>query len=175
MEEKKIVKASGGRKKEKKTNEVPIDAQEKLSDIMTDKPKEIRVGKKTYLINALRMGTQWLIAEEAVNIVKAESANMGDVLKQFAINIPSVVKCLVLAILNDKNAIFDDMRTRQYTKKFHALYDDIMWESNRNEWMNTLLEVMNMIDVEVFFYTTDAIQIVREMTLKKKMTKAEVK
>ena len=100
---------------------------------------------------------------------------MGDVLKQFAINIPSVVKCLVLAILNDKNAIFDDMRTRQYTKKFNALYDDLMWESDRNEWMNTLLEVMNMIDVEVFFYTTDAIQIVREMTLKKKMTKAEVR
>lgn len=175
MKERKIITAISDKKEiKKKVLETPIDAQEKLSAVMTDKPKEIKVGNKTCYINALRMGTQWLISEEAVKIVKVENANMGDILAQFKVNIPSVIHCITLAILNDKDKIFKNQRRREYTDEYYSMYEDIMWKSDRAEWMNILFEVMNMIDVEVFFYTTDAIQMIREMTLKRKMMRNEV-
>lgn len=178
MGEKKIIKAESKVKDrlaaiKRKDSETPIGAQERLSEIMNDEPRTIKVGKKDYKMYALRMGTQWLIAEEAVKIVKAENAAIGDVLKQFSVNIPSVVRCITLAILNDKDKIFKDERTREYTDEYQAMYDTIMWESDSSEWMGILLEVLNMVNVEVFFYTTDAVQMIREMTLKKKMTKKE--
>lgn len=178
--EKEIKKAVNKRKSNKfvnptKVKEVPIEAQERLVEIANDGNRAIRLMGKEYHITALRPAVQWLIAEEAVKILKVENANMGDVLKQFAHNQPAVIKCIALAISNDKDKIFSDYRNKIYSKEFLKLLEDIEWESDSKEWMGILANVLALIDIEVFFYTTEVIGIVRRTMTQKKMTMEEAK
>lgn len=181
MEEKKIIKVQGSGAKEKRIKklqeqkEVPLDAQQRLTEIANDTPRAITVGGKKYAITALKWGTQWLIAEEAIKIKKAETASTIDVIQQFAVNIPSTIKVLTLAILNDKDKIFKDKRINEYSDEYYALYDTIEWESDGNEWIKIIAEVLSMINIEVFFYTTETVQTIRQMMTQKKMTMDEVK
>lgn len=181
MANKKIIKVNGsGSKKRiaeqyKKNAEVDLDAQERLAEIANDTPKKVKIGDKEYSITALKWGTQWLIAEEAVKIRKAETSNTMDVLQQFAINIPSTIKIIALIILNDKDKIFKDSRKKEYSDEYYALYDTIEWESKSDDWIKLVAEAIAMINIEVFFYTTDAIQTIRQVMTQRKTTMAEAK
>ena len=63
-------------------------AMERLAQIMNDSPTIVKLQGTEWEIRALKPGTQWMIAEEACKIVKGENLSMGDVIKEFAINIP---------------------------------------------------------------------------------------
>jgi len=172
---KKAINTNPMANKKTMVSEAPIMAQERLSNIINNTPVTITIAGVEHPVNALKMGVQWLIAEEAVKIVKVENANMGDVLKHFAVNIPSVVHVLTMSVINDKDGIFLDFKKRIYSDEYNALYDTIMWESDSSTWMTSIVEIMNLIDVEVFFYITDAIQIVRGTVLTKKIKMEEAK
>lgn len=137
-----------------------IEAQERLAEILTDSTREITLGSKAYKIRALRPGTQWLIAQESCKIAKNEEGNFTDLITKFASNIPSVVRCITLAILNDKQKIESD--------EYQAMYDTIMWETQQHEWIGVLVEVLQMLDMQFFFRCTEAIEMIRAMTLTKK-------
>lgn len=137
-----------------------IDAQMRLAEILTDSARDISLGGKTYKIRALRPGTQWLIAQESCKIAKSEQGNFTDLITKFASNIPSVVRCITLAILNDKDKIEGD--------EYQALYDTIMWETKQTEWIGVLSEVLQMLDLRFFFHCTETIEMIRTMTLTKK-------
>lgn len=138
----------------------PLDAQLRLAEILNDTSRKITLGGKDYEIRALRPGTQWLIAEESCKIAKSEEHNFSDLIKHFATNIPAVVRCLCLAILNDKDKI--------YGEDYQKLYDTIMWETNSAEWIRLLVDVLQMLDIDFFFVCTSAIDDVRKRTLLKK-------
>lgn len=144
--------------KENKINE--LEAQMRLAEILTDSARDIALGGKTYHIKALRPGTQWLIAQESCKIAKNEEGNFTDLITKFASNIPSVVRCITLAILNDKTKIESD--------EYQAMYDTIMWETKQNEWIGVLAEVLQMLDLRFFFHCTETIEMIRSMTLTKK-------
>lgn len=143
---------------EKQVND--IDAQLRLAEIMNDTPREITLGGRTFSIKALRPGTQYLIAQEAAKIAKA-SESFSDLVRQFAENIPSIIRCLTLAILNDKKKIYD-------AKQYKSLSDFIEWETNPNQWLSVLVEVMQMLDMNAFFLLTSQVDLFREITLTKK-------
>lgn len=138
----------------------PLDAQMRLAEILTDSARDISLGGKTYHVKALRPGTQWLIAQESCKIAKSEQGDFTDLITKFASNIPSVVRCITLAILNDKDKIEGD--------EYQALYDTIMWETKQTEWIGVLSEVLQMLDLRFFFHCTETIAMIREMTLTKK-------
>lgn len=150
---------------------ISIEAMERLAHVMNDTPTLMKLADTEFAITALKPGTQWLIAEEACNIAKVEDVNFADVIKQFAVNIPSVVHVLTLAILNDKDKIFSDYKSRTYSEEYKAVYDTIMWESNPNDWIALLVEVINMLSMDYFFQITNAVEMIRETALgrKKKM------
>lgn len=158
--------------RKKEVKEASLSAMEKLAKVMNDSPTIVKMGKTDWPIKALRPGTQWLIAEESCKILKAEKGNMNDVIRQFAINIPSVVKVITLAILNDKNRIFKDYRNKQFSDEYQSVYDTIMWETNPDNWISLLVEIINMLSLDYFFQSTNAIAAVREMALGRK-TKME--
>lgn len=137
-----------------------IEAQARLAEILTDSTREITLGGKVYKIRALRPGTQWLIAQESCKIAKNEEGNFTDLITKFASNIPSVVRCITLAILNDKQKIESD--------EYQAMYDTIMWETQQHEWIGVLVEVLQMLDIQFFFRCTETIEMIRAMTLTKK-------
>lgn len=141
-----------------------LDAQMRLAEILTDSDRDISLGGKTYKIRALRPGTQWLIAQESCKIAKNEEGNFTDLITKFASNIPAVVRCITLAILNDKKKIESD--------EYQALYDTIMWETKQREWIDVLVEVLQMLDLRFFFRCTETIEMIRSMTLTKKVHEA---
>lgn len=148
---------------------------ERLAKVMNDSPTIAKMGKTEFKITALKPGTQWLIAEESCKILKAEKGNMNDVIRQFSMNIPSVVKVITLAILNDKDRIFEDWRKKEFSDEFHSMYETIMWETNQEGWLSLLVEIMNMLSMEYFFQSTNAIAMIREMALGRKTKMEEQK
>ena len=152
-----------------------MDAMSRLAQVMNDSPTVVKMANTEWAIKALRPATQWLIAEESLKIQKSEEGNFTDVIKQFAQNIPSVVKVLTLAILNDKKRIYGDNTDGTFSEEYRAVYDTIMWETDSQSWIGLLVEVMNMLSLDYFFASTNAIAMIREMALGKKMTMEEQK
>ena len=155
--------------------DISVDAMQRLAEIMNDTPTVMKMGKTEFAITALKPGTQWLIAEESCKIMKAEQGNFKDVIKQFAVNIPSVVHVITLAILNDKNRIFEDYKSRKYSEEYQSVYDTIMWETSPDNWLSLLVEIMNMLSMDYFFQSTNAVAMIREAALGRKMKMEELK
>lgn len=157
------------------TKEISLDAMERLAKVMNDSPTIAKLGKTEFALTALKPGTQWLIAEESCKIMKAEQGNFKDVIKQFSINIPSVVKVITLAILNDKDRIFKNYKEKEYSDEYQIVYETILWETNQEGWLSLLVEIMNMLSMDYFFQSTNAIAMIREAALGRKMKMEEQK
>lgn len=173
-----VIKAENKKRKEKKeeTNkikEVSIEAQERLIEILNDSPHLVSLNGTEYEVRALRMGTQYLIAQEVIKINKAESATYGDIVNQFAVNMPAVVKVITLCLLNDKNRIYKDgCEYKGFSDEYNALYETIMWEGNINEYGELLLECLQMLDVSAFMMALDILSLFRaKVTMKREQTK----
>lgn len=162
-------------KKKEEIKELPLSAMEKLAKVMNDTPTVVKMSKTEFPITALKPGTQWLIAEESCKILKAEKGNFADVIKQFSVNIPSVVRVITLAILNDKDRIFSNYKNREYSEEYTSIYETIMWETKQENWIGLVVEIINMLSMDYFFQVTNAIAIIREMALGRKMTMEEQK
>lgn len=152
-------------KKKKEIKEVSLEAMERLAQIMNDSPTVAKMGKTEFPITALKPAVQWMIAEESCKINKAEKENMIDVIRQYAVNIPSVVKVLTLAILNDRDRIYSDYKKKVFSEEYEAVYDTIMWNTEQKYWIGLLVEIMNMLSMDYFFESTNAIAMIREMAL----------
>lgn len=147
-------------KQTKTTKDVSIDAQSRLVEILNDSPHLVALNGTEYEVRALRMGTQYLIAQEVIKINKVENANFGDIVKQFSINIPSVVKVIVLCLLNDKKRIYQDgLEYKGFSEEYNALYETIMWEGNISTYGMLLLECLQMLDVSVFMEVLDILSV----------------
>lgn len=142
---------------------------------MNDSPRLKSFDGTQWEIKALKPGTQWMIAQEAISIDKAESSNYGDVVKQFAVNIPSVVKVITLALLNDRRKIFANGQDGEYSSEYHSMYETLMWDTKQSSWLSLLLEILSMLDIECFFSTTSSITILRQKLLERKTTMEEQK
>lgn len=163
------------KKKEEQIAEVSIEAQERLVEILTDSPRLINLAGTEWEIRALRMGTQYLIAREVIKINKANSATFGDIITQFATNIPAVIDVLTLALLNDRHKIFKDgVEGGAYSELFKATRDTLMWECNVSEFGNLLFEVLQMVQIDFFQSSLTVINLLREqITMRKNQTLAQ--
>lgn len=159
----------------KDKKKISVDAMERLAKVMNDTPTIVKMSNTEFAITALKPGTQWLIAEESCKIMKAEQGNFKDVIKQFAVNIPSVVHVITLAILNDKNRIFEDYKSRKYSEEYQSVYETIMWDTSPDNWLSLLVEIMNMLSMDYFFQSTNAVAMIREAALGRKMKMEELK
>lgn len=167
--------ARGKKKTEEANLEASLEAQERLVEILNDSPRLASLNGTEYEIRALRMGTQYLIAQEVIKINKAESATYGDIVKQFSVNIPSVVKVITLCILNDKKRIYKDgLEHNGFSDEYQAIYDTIMWEGNISEYGNILLECLQMLDISTFMTALDILSVFKaSVTKKREMTKGQ--
>lgn len=146
---------------------VSDDSMERLAKIMNDSPTVLKLKGTEWEIRGLKPAVQWMIAEEACKIVKGEKQAMGDVIREFANNLPSVAKVITLALLNDKWRIEDK-------GWFQKVYDELMWgDYEIRDWAVLLAEILKMIDMDFFFESTNVVQMIRKMTLDRKMTRKE--
>lgn len=143
------------------------EAMTRLAQLMSNSPSLVTLGGTEWKICGLKPGTQWLIAEEACKIIKKEKLSMGDVIKEFASNLPSVARVITLALLNDKNRI--------YSEEYQSVFDLLMWGNlNMDNWVTLLVEILNLLDVDFFFASTSAVQTFRNQALGRKTQAAEL-
>lgn len=163
--------------KEKKSPvEVSLEAQERLAEILTDSPRLVSLNGTEWEVRALRMGTQYLIAQEVIKINKVENANFGDVVKQFAINMPSVLKVLTLALLNDKYKIFKNGNENEgYSELYEATYNTLSWECEASEFGNILLETLQLLDTSFFMESCRIVEMFKVATTARRTTTKEQK
>lgn len=160
----------------KDPSEVSLNAQERLAEILTDSPRLVSLNGTEWEIRALRMGTQYLIAQEVVKINKVESATYGDIVKQFAVNIPSILKILTFALLNDKNKIFKDGNEHNgFSEIYEATYNTLEWECNVSEFGNILLETLQLLDTSFFTQATHIVEMFKTATTARRTTTKEQK
>lgn len=175
-----VIKAKGSKKQEVKKKqapvEVPLDAQERLAEILNDSPRLVSLNGTEWEIRALRMGTQYLIAQEVIKINKTESATFGDIVKQFAVNIPSVLKILTLALLNDKNKIFNNGNENEgFSELYEATYNTLAWECEVSEFGNILLETLQLLDTSFFLESCRIVEMFKVATTARRTTTKEQK
>lgn len=155
--------------------EPSLEAQERLIEIMNDTPRVVSFDGTKWEVKALKPGTQWLIAQEAITLCKNETKAFGDVIKEFASNVPSVVKVITLCLLNDRRRIFANKHNGEFSTEYYDTYETIMWDTKQSCWIALLVEFLSMLDVEVFFSTTASIQMLRQSVLERKKTMEEQK
>ncbi|MBQ3990775.1 MAG: hypothetical protein II630_08005 [Bacteroidales bacterium] len=144
-----------------------LEAQQRLAEILNDTPHLVNLEGTQYAVTRLKNGTQYMICEEAAKVQMQENAAFGDVMKSFAVNMPSVVKVLTLAVLNDKKRIFKDGdNTKGYSDEYGAVYDTFMWEIGNDALANLLFEVFSMLDVNFFLTSSSIVKTMREMMTK---------
>lgn len=151
---------------DKKKEITELQAQELLAQVLNNTPIPIEIDGTIYQITALKLGVQNLIAEESCKIQKAQDGNMLDLFKQFAQSIPAVIRCLCYAVLNDKDRIFSNYAKREYSDEYQALYESLEWCSDRSTWMEILVQIMNRIDLNFFYYAASTLTTLREQSLK---------
>lgn len=175
MEEKKKVKKSST-KKIVDASEVTLDAQARLAEILSDSPRLVSLNGTEWEIRALRMGTQYLIAQEVIKINKVENATYGDVVKQFAVNIPSMLKILTFALLNDKNKIFKEGNEHNgFSELYDATYNTLAWDCEVSEFGSIFLETLQLLDISFFTQATHIVEMFKTATTSRKMTMKEQK
>ena len=143
-----------------------LDAQTLLAEVLNDTPTKIVIAGKTYHITALKLGVQNLIAEDSCKIQQAQEGNLYDLYQQFAKSVPAVIRCLCYAVLNDKNKIFKDYRTREYSDEFQTLYEQLEWESDKTKFIEVLVDVMNKINIDFFLQAASMLTMMRDSALK---------
>lgn len=175
-----VIKTAGKPKKEEPKkdlpNEVSLEAQARLAEILTDSPRLVSLNGTEWEIRALRMGTQYLIAQEVIKINKVENATYGDVVKQFAVNIPSVLKILTFALLNDKNKIFKDGdENAGFSELYEATYNTLAWDCEVSEFGNIFLETLQLLDISFFTQATHIVEMFKTATTSRRTTMKEQK
>lgn len=184
MSERKVIKATSSKKKEleleKKKNkeiDVSLDAQARLAEILNDSPRLVSLAGTEWEVRTLRQKVQWMIAEEVIKINKIEEgAGYGDVVKQFASNMPSVVKVITLAVLNDRHKIFKDgIESNGFSDLYKATYDTIAWEGKVDEYGYLLLDVLQLLDISFFMESHRILEMFRASTMMRKTMMAEQK
>lgn len=162
---------------EKDALSVSLDAQQRLAEILNDSPRIVSLNGTEWEVRALRMGTQWLMAQKIIEIDKSESGTFGDVMKHFAVNIPAVLDILTLCLLNDRHKIYKDGEpTKGFSELYRATRNTLEWDCDVSQFGQLLFEVFQMIDVSFFTEALDMLQIFRAtVTEKKRMRKKERK
>lgn len=172
-----IIKAKSDVKKRQQQQQqkelyVSEESQNRLAAILADSPSIEKLAGTEWEMRPLRNGTQYLIIEEVCKINQAESATYGDVLKAMLTQIPSTCKVLTLALLNDKNRIYQNGDPNQgFSKLFKQTYNTILWEADRADLAKIMLDCLQMVDVSFFMEALGMLQIFRASVTEKKRTR----
>lgn len=189
MSERKVIKATNknqevlkereakARKKSTSIVEVSLGSQARLAEILNDSPRLVSLAGTEWEVRTLRQKVQWLIAEEVIKINKIEQgAGYGDIVKQFATSMPSVVKVITLALLNDRHKIYEGgVEANGFSELYRATYDTIAWDGKVEEYGTLLLEVLQLLDISFFMESHRILELFRTSTMARKTRMNEQK
>ena len=153
---------------------VSDEAQNRLAEILSDAPTIEKLAGTEWEMRPLRMGTQYIIVQEVCKVNKEEGATYGDVLKALLVSMPALCNVLALALLNDKNKIYQNGDPNQgFSKLFKRTVDTIMWSADKEDMAHIMLDCLQMVDVSFFMEALGMLQIFRASVTEKKRTRTK--
>ena len=174
-----IIKAKSDIKQRLKQQEqedlkVSDEAQNRLAEILSDAPTMEKLAGTEWEMRPLRMGTQYLIVNEVCKLNIENDAKYGDVLHELKNAMPALCNVLALALLNDKNKIYQNGDQNQgYSKMFKKTVDTIMWSADKEDMAHIMLDCLQMVDVSFFMEALGMLQIFRASVTEKKRTRTK--
>ena len=165
------------RQKQQRDKELFVsdEAQNRLAEILADAPSIESFAGTEWEMRPLRFGTQFLIVEEVCKVNRAESATYGDVLKVMLVQMPVTCKVITLALLNDRNKIYQNGDPNQgFSKLFKKTYNTILWESDKTDLTRIMLDCLQLIDVSFFMKALAMLQIFRAQVTEKKRVRIKI-
>ena len=176
MNKEKVIKAVRSKKAYKESKPAldrpSLDSQARLAEILNDSPRLVSLNGTEWEVRALRMGTQWLIAQRAADVLREESKTFGDIIRQFSLNIPAILDVLTLCLLNNRFKIFKDGKQENgYSELYYATRRTLEWDCDVAEFGNILLECLQLLSVDFFLQSRDILEIFKKSVLEKKRTR----
>lgn len=162
--------------KAREVKDAGIDEQLRLAQILNDSPSLVSLNGTQWEVRALKMGTQYLIAERVLEITKAEEGSFGDILRHFAKSVPAVLDVITFCLLNDKKKIYKDGdESNGFSDMFYATRDTLEWECDYTQFGMILLETLEKLDISFFMQSLGMLDIFRQRVTKKKRNQTETK
>lgn len=162
------------KQQERELLQVSDEAQNRLAEILADEPSIEKFDGTEWEMKPLRNGTMYLIVEEVCKINKEEHTTYDEVFHGIMVAIPSVCKILTLALLNDKNKIYQNCDANQgFSKLFKKTCDTVLWSADRANLAKIMLDCLQMVDVSFFMDALAMLQIFRASVTEKKRTRTK--
>jgi hypothetical protein len=169
----------------KQVPDVSLDDQMKLARILNDTPTIVALEGTEWAIRPLRAGTQNLIAEKVLEINANTPKEDSDGEKQdafsgtvnhFAKSVPATIHIFTLALLNDKNKIYEDGDpSKGFSELYEATYDTLMWDCDPKQFGKILIETLSLLDISFFLQSLDMLDVFRQAVTKKKRMRTKTK
>jgi hypothetical protein len=151
---------------------VSEEAQNRLAAILADSPTIEKLAGTEWEMGPLRVGTQYLIADEVRKIREVDDANYENSILFLANSVPVTCRCITFALLNDKNRIYQNGDPNQgFSKLFQKTYNTILWNTEKSDLIKILTDCLMMIDVNFFMEALGMLQIFRASVTEKKRTR----
>lgn len=156
-----------GNKEQENINTVfsPVsdEAQLRLAEIWANTPKWEDFNGTKYEVTPLKWGTLQLVAVEICKN-KIESKDITTVIKHMATNIESVVRCITLILLNDKDRIKNE---------YDQIYDFVMWETNPQNCIKLFETMFDLLQTNFYSTSITFLEIYQSLATGRKLTVEE--
>ena len=130
---------------------VSTEAAERVAEVMTDAPIEIKLGGKKHIIRALRPYSKYRIFSVYNKMAKNEADNIEKIMREVATNLEYSAEIVAIILCNDKFSNDVDANDKLVDdKKLEVLLNS----ESENEWVEIVFKALNSLVVESVFTIT---------------------
>ena len=130
---------------------VEAEVSERIADVMTDAPIEVKLGGKKHIIRALRPYSKYRIFSVYNKMAKNEKDNIEKIMREVATNLEYSAEIVAIILCNDKFTI--DVAANDKLVEDKKL--EVLLESeNEQEWIEIVFKALNSLVVESVFTIT---------------------
>ena len=130
---------------------VEAEVSERIAEVMTDAPIEVKLGGKKHIIRALRPYSKYRIFSVYNKMAKNEKDNIEKIMREVATNLEYSAEIVAIILCNDKFTI--DVAANDKLVEDKKL--EVLLESeNEQEWIEIVFKALNSLVVESVFTIT---------------------
>lgn len=130
---------------------VEAEVSERIAEVMTDAPIEVKLGGKKHIIRALRPYSKYRIFSVYNKMAKNEKENIEKIMREVATNLEYSAEIVAIILCNDKFTIDTGANDKLVEdKKLEVLLES----ENEQEWIEIVFKALNSLVVESVFTIT---------------------
>lgn len=130
---------------------VEPEASERVAEVMTDAPIEIKLGGKKKVIRALRPYSKYRIFSVYNRMAKNEADNVEKIMREVATNLEYSAEIVAIILCNDKFSIDTDANDKLVEE---TKLDVLLNSESEQEWVEIVFKALNSLVVESVFTIT---------------------